>query len=73
MKVRIDTMAYVPTWDQRARERDATLASTREIQRAFPSYRRERPRNGDEAELLRRIGTPERLIGPYEAEPTDSN
>ena len=30
----------------------------------FGPYRRERPRDPDEAELLRELGTPERLIGP---------
>lgn len=64
MRVRIDSTAYVPSWADRARQQDETLARTREIQQAFPPYRRERPRDPDEAQLLRRNGTPERLIGP---------
>ena len=31
---------------------------------AFGEIRRDRPRSAVEAEFLRRIGTPERLIGP---------
>lgn len=64
MRVRIDTTARVPSWVDRDRQHGETLARTREIQRAFPPYRRERPRDPDEAELLRRNGAPEHLIGP---------
>ena len=39
------------------------------VLRALPTTRRERPRDPDEAGLLRRIGTPEELIGPVEAPP----
>ena len=34
------------------------------IRAAFGEYRRERPRDRDEARLLREHGTPEHLIGP---------
>ena len=35
------------------------------VERGFAEpYRRERPRDRDEARLLRERGTPERLIGP---------
>lgn len=44
--------------DTTARARLARLTA------GLPPYRRERPRDADEARLLRERGTPERLIGP---------
>lgn len=52
----------IEQWRERAaeeRERARQLAS-----RLPRPYRRERPRDPDEAKLLRERGTPERLIGP---------
>ena len=47
-------------------ERTAARRWVELVDRAFGLYRRERPRDPDEAKLLREIGTPERLIGPVE-------
>lgn len=45
--------------------RRAARARIAKIERAFREpYRRERPRDPDEARLLRERGTPEELIGP---------
>lgn len=52
----------IEQWRERAaeeRERARQLAS-----RLPQPYRRERPRDADEARLLRERGTPEHLIGP---------
>jgi hypothetical protein len=46
------------------RGREAAQRRVKKIERAFGPYRRERPRDPDEAELLRERGTPEHLIGP---------
>jgi hypothetical protein len=44
---------------------DAARKRVERIERAFTQpYRRERPRDPDEARLLRERGTPEHLIGP---------
>jgi hypothetical protein len=49
-------------WEARREAAERRLAR---IATAFPRpYRRERPRNPDEARLLRERGTPEQLIGP---------
>lgn len=49
-------------WEAGRKAADERLAR---IARAFPRpYRRERPRDPEEARLLREWGTPERLIGP---------
>jgi hypothetical protein len=46
-------------------ERDEGRARARRLAAGFPQpYRRERPRDPEEARLLRERGTPERLIGP---------
>jgi hypothetical protein len=45
--------------------RDAARARIAKIERAFHDpYVRKRPRDPDEARLLRERGTPEQLIGP---------
>jgi hypothetical protein len=58
------------TW-QAERPRNAAWVAQveRALEPALGPYRRERPRDPDEARLLRRIGTPERLVGPTEAPP----
>jgi hypothetical protein len=46
-------------------ERDAGREQARRLIAGFPRpYTRERPRDPEEAQLLRERGTPERLIGP---------
>jgi hypothetical protein len=48
-------------------DRAETAARVRRATAGFPKpYRRERPRDADEARLLRERGTPEHLIGPPE-------
>jgi hypothetical protein len=49
------------TIEQWRREAPQLRAKSAQI---FGPTRREKPRNAAEAEFLRRIGTPERLIGP---------
>lgn len=47
------------------RRRDAARLRVQQIERGFAEpYRRERPRDPEEARLLRERGTPEHLIGP---------
>lgn len=46
------------------REAPQFRAKSAEILAGFDPPRREKPRHRTEAELLRRIGTPERLVGP---------
>jgi hypothetical protein len=48
-------------WLAKREEAQKRLAALRN---AFGPYRRERPRDPDEARLLRERGTPEHLIGP---------
>ena len=53
------------TWADWEAGREQAEQRLARIARAFPRpYRRERPRDADEARLLREQGTPERLIGP---------
>ena len=53
------------TWEQWEAGREAAQARLEQIARAFPRpYRRTRPRDPEEARLLRERGTPEELIGP---------
>lgn len=54
-------MIRYKTWKA---ERPRNEAWARRVDRALGPYRRERPRDPEEAELLREIGTPEELIGP---------
>lgn len=44
--------------------RERTAARRRRLDQGLPPYRRERLRCEHEAEALRRLGTPEELIGP---------
>jgi hypothetical protein len=44
--------------------REARRRATRELIAGFGGYRRTRPRDADEAALLRELGVPEHLIGP---------
>ena len=49
-------------WEERRKDAQRRLA---QIARTFPRpYRRERPRDPDEARLLRERGTPKHLIAP---------
>jgi hypothetical protein len=60
------------TWKQWLADREAALERVRIVDAAFGGpYRRERPRDPDEARLLRAIGTPEELIGPPAHEDDD--
>jgi hypothetical protein len=53
------------SWPEWEAGREAAERRLARIARAFPRpYRRERPRDPEEARLLRERGTPERLIGP---------
>lgn len=52
------------TIDQWRREAPELRAKSEKILAGFKPSRREKPRDPVEAEFLRRIGTPERLIGP---------
>lgn len=58
--MKIQKMSF-EQWRREAPERRARSA---QILAGFGPARREKPRDPDEAEFLRRIGTPERLIGP---------
>lgn len=46
------------------REAPELRAKSERVLAGFKPPRREKPRDAVEAEFLRRIGTPERLIGP---------
>jgi hypothetical protein len=58
------------TWAEWEAGREAAERRLARIARAFPSYRRDRPRDPEEARLLRERGTPEELIGPERERPT---
>lgn len=45
-------------------DRSVARAWAEGVDRALPPYERTRPRDADEARVLRSFGTPERLIGP---------
>ena len=57
-------MARVRSYEAWKAGRLRAKAWADQVLRALPTTRRERPRDADEAELLRELGTPERLIGP---------
>ena len=57
-------MTKVRTAAEWRASRDATRAWAEKVRRAFGSAARTKPRNADEARVLREAGTPERLIGP---------
>ena len=52
------------TVEQWRAERPRAEAWAERVLRALPTRARERPRDPEEAALLREIGTPEELIGP---------
>lgn len=52
------------TIEQWHREAPQLRAKSAQILAGFEPSQREKPRSASEAEFLRRIGTPERLIGP---------
>lgn len=56
----------IEQWRQKAPE---LRAKSEKMLERFKPARREKPRHPAEAEFLRRIGTPERLIGPTTTEP----
>jgi len=57
------------TWDEWEKGREQAERTLARIARAFPRpYRRERPRDSEEAGLLRKRGTPEHRIGPASEE-----
>jgi hypothetical protein len=58
--MRVETMT-IEQWRREAPERRAKSAK---VVARLGEIRRDRPRDPVEAEFLRRIGTPERLIGP---------
>jgi hypothetical protein len=55
---------------ERAAEREANLARVRMTENALGPYIRTRPRDPAKAELLRKLGTPDDLIGPVSASAT---
>jgi hypothetical protein len=52
------------SFEQWRREAPQLRAKSAQVLARFGPARREKPRNATEAEFLRNIGTPERLIGP---------
>jgi hypothetical protein len=52
------------SFEQWRREAPALRAKSEQVAARLGPARREKPRNSTEAEFLRNIGTPERLIGP---------
>lgn len=57
-------MASVRTAEEWRASREITRAWAEKVRRAFGSPARTKPRNADEAGVLREAGTPERLVGP---------
>ncbi len=57
------------TIEQWRQEAPALRAKSEKALERFKPARRQKPRHPAEAEFLRRIGTPERLIGPITTEP----
>jgi hypothetical protein len=57
-------MAKVRRAEEWRASREVTRAWADRVRRAFGSPARTKPRNADEARVLREAGTPERLIGP---------
>jgi hypothetical protein len=52
------------SYEEWAARRPEAIRRSAAIDRLMPPYARERPRNPDEAELLRELGVPENMIGP---------
>ncbi len=57
------------TIEQWRREAPELRAKSERVLERFKPARRQKPRSAAEAEFLRRIGTPERLIGPTTISP----
>jgi hypothetical protein len=57
------------TIEQWRREAPELRAKSEKALERFKPARRQKPRHPAEAEFLRRIGTPERLIGPTTSSP----
>ena len=55
--------------EQWRREAPAWCAKGEKVLERFRPARRQKPRHPAEADFLRRIGTPERLIGPTTSSP----
>jgi hypothetical protein len=51
------------------REAPALRAKSASLTAAFGTITRDKPRSAVEAQYLRKLGTPERLIGPVRDEP----
>jgi hypothetical protein len=58
------------SFEEWRREAPQLRANSAHVLARFGPARRERPRSATEAEFLRSIGTPERLIGPPVPEST---
>jgi hypothetical protein len=54
----------VITFQQWQADRSVARARADDVDRALPQCERTRPRDPDEARVLRSFGTPESLIGP---------
>lgn len=54
------------TYEQWKVGRAKDAAWVERVNACLPAYERRRPRDANEAELLRERGTPERLIGPVQ-------
>lgn len=54
----------VISYEQWQAERAIARERAEKIDQALPPYERTRPRDPDEARVLRSFGTPERLVGP---------
>lgn len=55
------------TYEQWRADRRTDAAWVARVNASLPPYERRRPRDAQEAELLRERGTPEHLIGPIRA------
>lgn len=60
------------SYEEWCREAPALRAKSASLTAAFGTITRDKPRSAVEAEYLRRIGTPERLIGPLRDDPQPS-
>jgi hypothetical protein len=54
----------VITYEERLAGREARRIAMAKVAATLGPYKRERPRDPEKAALLRKSGTPERLIGP---------
>ncbi len=58
--MKIETISF----EQWRRDAPQLRAKSARVLARFGPPRREKPRSADEAEFLRKIGTPERMVGP---------